>query len=77
MNVVVVIYPSDHYFEFGVLNKKHIDRRLEKIAGKSSDGSGMGCGERDMSFSFKSKKKAEWFVNRASRFSGVRASLQD
>lgn len=38
---------------------KDLDAEIEKVVGKDCCGSGMGMGERDISFTFRSKADAE------------------
>ena len=45
-----------------------MDEIIEKIAKRESDGSGMGLGERDLSFYFKTKKQAEKFASDLDKF---------
>jgi hypothetical protein len=49
------------------------DFEIEKVARKTSDGSGYGFGKRDMGFTFASKRGAENAIQRIKKLAGVRA----
>jgi hypothetical protein len=55
-----VIMPRlDLSYDASLYFKSDLDSEIEKVIGKNCCGSGMGFGERDMSFTFRSKADAD------------------
>jgi hypothetical protein len=70
--VVAVAYPAELYFE------SNLDEQIEEAAGVPCDGSGMGFGERDLSFSFPTMSLAQQAAVRIKELGqGVSASVFD
>jgi hypothetical protein len=62
MTRLQVCYDADLYF------KSNLDSQIEKVVGKECSGSGMGLGERDIGFTFRSRKDAEEAEKKLKKF---------
>lgn len=69
--LVEIAYPGERYPE--------LDDHFEKIAGRVCDGSGIGMGSRDMSWSFKTKVARDKARGRLakSRIPGLDVNISD
>lgn len=65
---VCAAYSANLYWDDHNYNGSAMDRKLEKVVKKGSDGSGLGFGERDISWTFFKKEDALKAVKRIRAF---------